>query len=257
MDPDTADRLAHVLWDAWTAGRPIQELPTPLRPRTPAAGWLAQQRLADLAGPGYGWKIAATSAAGQAHIGVDGPLPGRLCERFRFAPGDVLPSRHLHMAVVEAEFVFRMGRTVAPDAGPDEVLDAVADLHLGVEVPDSRYVDFAAAGGPALLADLACAGMFVLGPRVDDWRGDDLPTWPTSLVVNGTVAARGSGGAVLGDPRAALVWLAAELARLGTGLRAGDVVTTGTTTAPPTVGAGDEVRADFGAYGHVDLTFAR
>ncbi|OJY46249.1 fumarylacetoacetate hydrolase family protein [Pseudonocardia sp. 73-21] len=257
MESDAADRLAHVLRDAWRTGRTIQDLPAALRPPTPAAGWLAQQRLADLAGPGYGWKIAATSAAGQAHIGVDGPLPGRLCERFRFSPGDVLPSRHLHMRVVEAEFVFRMGRDVPPDAGPDEVLEAVADLYLGVEVPDSRYVDFAASGGPALLADLACAGMFVLGPRVDDWRGDDLPTWPTSLVVNGTVAARGSGGAVLGDPRAALVWLAAELVRLGTGLHAGDVVTTGTTTVPPAVAAGDTVRADFGAYGQVDLSFAR
>jgi 2-keto-4-pentenoate hydratase len=168
----------------------------------------------------------------------------------------VLPSRHLNMRVVEAEFVFRMARDVAADATPDDVLDAVGDLHLGVEIPDSRYTDFVAAGGPGMLADLACAGMFVLGPRVAQWRGDDLPSWPTSLLVNGEVAARGSGGAVLGDPRAALVWLVGELGRFGTQLRAGDVVTTGTTTVPPTIGAGDTVRADFGAFGHIDLSFS-
>jgi 2-keto-4-pentenoate hydratase len=247
------DELAHTLWRAWTDGTPLTDPP---RLSTADAGWAVQQRLADLAGPGYGWKIAATSAAGQAHIGVDGPLPGRLCERFRYEPGAVLPSRQLHMRVVEAEFVFRMGRAVPPGSSRSEILDAVADLHLGVEIPDSRYAGFATAGGPALLADLACAGMFVLGPRVTEWQAADLPRWTTSLTVNGVEAARGSGGAVLGDPCEALVWLVGELGRFGTALRAGEVVTTGTTTVPPAIGPGDVVHADFGAYGHVDLSFA-
>jgi 2-keto-4-pentenoate hydratase len=74
--------------------------------------------------------------------------------------------------------------------------------------------------------------------------------------INGAAAATGSGGNVLGDPRTALVWIAEDLRRHGRGLRAGDVVTTGTTTAPVPVGAGDEVRADFGALGEVAFRFA-
>jgi len=35
------------------------------------------------------------------------------------------------------------------------------------------------------------------------------------------------------------------------------VVTTGTTTAPPAIGPGDMVRADFGALGDLELSFAR
>ncbi len=70
-------------------------------------------------------------------------------------------------------------------------------------------------------------------------------------------AASGSGGAVLGDPRTALASIAAELPRYSHHLRAGDVVTTGTTTPPPTVGPGDTVRAVFDGLGEVGLSFAR
>ena len=43
---------------------------------------------------------------------------------------------------------------------------AVAALHLGIEIPNSRYLDFTAVGAPQLIADNACADQFVLGPEV-------------------------------------------------------------------------------------------
>lgn len=223
-------------------------LPDP--PRDEAEGMAAQDALRALAGDSYGWKIAATSTAGQAHIGVSGPLPGPLFTRFRHEPGDVLPSHDLHMRVVEAEFAFRMGAEVRPG---DDVLAAVDALHLAVELPDSRFTDFATVGPAQLLADCACASRFVLGPEVPGWRELDLSTAGTALWINGERAATGSGAAVLGDPRTALAALVDELARLGHRLRAGDVVTTGTTTVPPTIGPGDVVRAEFGELGAVSL----
>jgi 2-keto-4-pentenoate hydratase len=75
--------------------------------------------------------------------------------------------------------------------------------------------------------------------------------------VNGDVVATGSGANVLADPRAALHWLANELPRLGRRLRAGELVTTGTTTVPAAIGPGDQVTADFGELGSVRLAFAR
>lgn len=247
-----AERTAEAVWAAWTSGVRLPALPDP--PRDEAEGMAAQAALRALAGESYGWKIAATSTAGQAHIGVAGPLPGPLFSRFRHGPGDTLPSHDLHMRVVEAEFAFRMGRDVHPD---DDVLDAVDALHLAVELPDSRFTDFAVVGPAQLLADCACASRFVLGPEVPGWRELDLSTAGTALWINGVEAARGSGAAVLGDPRTALARLAAELPGYGHRLRAGDVVTTGTTTPPPTIGAGDAVRADFGDLGSVSLALAR
>ena len=255
-DESRAAAAADLLWDAWTSGERVAALPDEIRPRDDAEGFSAQLAIGGHAGRTYGWKIAATTTAGQAHIGVTGPLPGPLFERFRHGPGDVLPSDDMHMRVVEAEFAYLMGADVAPDAGPEEIFAAVDGLHLAVEVPDSRFARFETAGGPQLLADCACAGRFVLGPQVSGWAEHDLSTWGTAVWINGERAATGTGGNVLGNPRNALVWIAEDLRRYGCGLRAGELVTTGTTTSPVPVGPGDEVRADFGELGEVSFRFA-
>jgi 2-keto-4-pentenoate hydratase len=249
-DPAAA---AAAVWAAWTGGTTIPALPPAIRPSDAAEGMAAQDALRELAGPSYGWKLAATSTAGQRHIGVDGPQPGPLFTRFRHEPGDTVPSADMHMRVAEAEFAFRMGDDVGPG---DDPLAAVAALHLAIELPDSRFDRFEVVGAAQLAADAACAGRYVLGPEVSGWRELDLSTAGTSLWINGAQAATGSGAAVLGDPRTVLAWIADALPRFGHRLRAGDVVTTGTTTPPPTVGPGDEVRADFGELGSVQITLA-
>jgi 2-keto-4-pentenoate hydratase len=247
---------ADVIWRSWTSGVRIPELPAGYRPADEVQGMAVQLAVSELVGVTYGWKLAATNTAGAAHIGVDSPLPALLFERFRHEPGDVLPSHDLHMRVVEAEFAYRMHRDVVPGASPAHVLAAVESVHLAVEVPDSRFVQFEKVGAAQLIADCACAGRLVLGPEVPDWAGLDLSTWGTALWINGAEAATGSGANVLGDPRTALVWLAGELGRYGLGLRAGEIVTTGTTTVPVPIGPGDQVRADFGELGEVAFSFA-
>jgi 2-keto-4-pentenoate hydratase len=254
-DQATAGAAA-AIWAAWAGGYQLTELAEELRPVEPIDGWVVGQALAGHAGTSYGYKIAATSTAGQAHIGVGGPLPGPLFDRFRREPGSVLPSAELFMRVVEAEFAFRMARDVPARATPDQVLDSIGALHLAIEVPDSRFEHFERAGEAVLLADGACAGWFVLGPEVSGWRDLDLVGQATQLCINDELAATGRGANVLGDPLAAMVWVAGQLERFGTGLRAGEVVTTGTTTAPPRIGPGDAVRADFGALGSVAVSFA-
>jgi len=66
----------------------------------------------------------------------------------------------------------------------------------------------------------------------------------------------GSGAAVLGDPRAALTWLANELSAQGTSLAAGQVVTTGTCTIPLPIAPGDEIVSDMGLLGRVSMRFS-
>ena len=239
VDLGRADGTAGLLWQAWTTGERLAALPELQRPRTMTEGFAAQQRLAERAGTSYGWKLAATAAAGQAHIGVDAPLPGLLFERFRHRPGDVLPAGDLHMAVAEAEFAFRLGADVPAGAGTEELRAAVVAVHCAIEFPESRFDDFATAGGPQLLADAACAGRFVLGPEIEGGPDLDLSTTCTALRVGDAEPATGSGAAVLGDPWAALAWLADTLPLYGVALEAGSIVTTGTTTVPVPVAAGD------------------
>lgn len=261
MDASQARAASALLVRHWRAGTVLPALPDPLRPATRAEGYAVQAELEELsAEPLRGWKIAATSLAGQRHIGVDGPLAGRLLAEMVHPDGATLPFGANRMRVAEAEFAFRMGQDLPPRAAPyavEEVLAAVAALHTAIEVPDSRFADFATAGGPQLIADNACAHQFVLGPEAPaSWRGLDLAAHAVAGRVAGRLEREGRGANVLGDPRIALAWLANELSRHGVTLAAGQVVTTGTCLVPMEVGPGDEVSADYGVLGRVAMSFA-
>jgi 2-keto-4-pentenoate hydratase len=248
---------AALLWEHWQQSRRMTSLPERGRPSTRAEGYAIQREVAALSAQKVvGWKIAATSPAGQAHIRVDGPLGGRLLERRVLGDAAAISLDRNLMRVAEAEFAFVLSRDLEPRDRPydvDEVMNAVSALHLGIEVPDSRYDDFTVVGAPQLIADDACASWFVLGPAASaDWRALDLAKHVVYGHKNGAVVANGSGANVLGDPRIALTWMANEMREFGDGLRAGAFVTTGTCIVPMPIAAGDHVRMDFGVLGTVE-----
>lgn len=263
MTPADVRHASDLLWTAWQAGNVIDALPGGCRPATSDEGFAIQALLeARSPRPLFGWKIAATSVAGQQHIGVSGPLAGRLLEERVLAAGADVSLDGNRMAVAEPEFAFRLRVDLRPRAEPygvAEVMAAVATLHPALEIPDSRYVDFVRAGEAQLIADNACAHQFVLGPVASEaWRDVDLAAHEVRARVAGRERIydrEGSGQAVLGDPRTALAWLANELPRRGQWLKAGQVVTTGACMTPLEVLPGDAVTADYGKIGSVSVRF--
>jgi len=259
MNDEQARAAAAIIWTSWARGQRLRELPEHCRPVSMEDGYAAQAMLEAISGSTrVGWKIAATNVTGQKHIGVDAPIAGRLLDA-RVATGDTpVPVADNFMRVAEAEFAFVLGGDIPPRErayGPDEVLERVATLHPAIELPDSRFQDFAHAGGAQLAADDACAGWFVLGDALDvDWRAMDLAAHPVSLSINGRESTCGRGADVLGGPLLALAWLANSHGLRGCGLRAGEIVTTGVCGKPCAISDGDSVRADFGVLGRVALT---
>ena len=259
MDQSQIEQAAALLWQTRLAQRRIDALPDHLRPHSLAEGYAIQDAMVAVAAqPVLGWKIAATSKAGQEHIGVTEPLAGRLFGNFVLNDGAHMPAAPLHMKVMEAEFAFRMGRglprrEVAYEQ--QEVCDAAAALHLAIEVPDARFERFAEIGPAQIVADDAFASWFLLGPEVRDWRQLDLSTQKVRALKNGVLAVEGLGANALGDPRIALTWLANHLAQRGIGLQPGDIVTTGTCITPAIIAPGDQVVADFIGLGRVTAAF--
>jgi 2-keto-4-pentenoate hydratase len=250
---------ASILLRHWQQRTRTDALPEDCRPVDRSAGYAVQAELVRASGQSVaGWKIAATSAAGQKHIGVDGPLAGPLLANRVLPNGGMVPLDGNIMRVAEAEFCFRFGTSLPKRGHPytqDEVLNAIDALHPAIEVPDSRYSDFVHAGAPQLIADTACACWFVLGaPTTADWRSRDLVTHAATAYKNGEPAATGSGANVLGDPRVAVTWLVNELRTFANGVHAGQLVTTGTCVIPVPIAAGDTFRADFGEFGMVEAT---
>jgi 2-keto-4-pentenoate hydratase len=260
MDHAIAGAAARTLWHAWSEAGVIEGLSEACRPTTRAEGYAVQSAWLALAGrPVAGWKIAATSLAGQAHIGVDGPLAGPILADRVHPSGSAVSLAGNRMRLAEVEFAFRIARSLPPRAAPyqaAEVIDAVDALLPSIELPDSRFVEVARAGAPQLIADCACAWRFVPGiPADDSWRSLDLSTQTATADVGGRYGREGVGSNVLGDPRTALTWLVNELSAHGRTLEAGQFVTTGTCLAPLPVQEGDHLRVDFGKLGKVDVRF--
>ena len=185
-------------------------------------------------------------------------MAGRILSETVIADGGNASMAGNEMRVAEPEFAFRMATDLPPRSQPyavREVLDAVGTLHPAIEIPDSRFADFVSAGAEQIIADNACAHLFVLGaPTVVNWRALDLVEERPVITMRGQQFI-GHGKNVLGDPRAALAWLANELRELGITLRAGEVVTTGTCHPPLPIASGDRMEADFGVLGKVSVGF--
>jgi 2-keto-4-pentenoate hydratase len=246
---------ANTIWSCWQNGQVLDALPREQRPSDLPAGFAIQALLPQASGRSIvGWKLAATNPSGQAHIGVDGPLPGRLLSGQVLADGATINLTGNRMRVAEAEFGLRLASDLPPQAAPYTEADvglALASVHACIEVPDSRFADFAAAGAAQLAADCACAQWFVCGPPASgQWREYDLSAHQAVMRVNGEVAVEGCGADVLGGPLTALAWLA-NAGHITGGLAAGQIITTGVCGHPQPIKPGDEVTVDLGPLGEV------
>ena len=259
LDNTRIDAASRILRDHWRLGTKLTSLDPQLRPRDRTEGYAIQARIEEQSGGQlFGWKIAATSEAGQKHINVRGPMAGRILPGTVIADGGIAAMAGNEMRVAEPEFAFRIGVDLAPRSpaySVAEVLDAVDTLHPAIEIPDSRFADFVNAGEPQIIADNACAHLFVLGkPATANWRALDLVEERPVITLGGRRYV-GHGKNVLGDPRIALTWLVNELRQFGIALKAGQVVTTGTCHPPLPISAGDRMQADFGSLGKVSIGF--
>ena len=260
QDVATPLAAARQLAQSWACGRHIDSLPETIRPATRVDGYAIQALWPAVLGqPVAGWKIAATSQAGQQHIAVSGPIAGPVFAHRVRPDGAAIALGANRMRVAECEIVFRFGRTLAPRPsgyGRDEVLTAVASLHPGIEAPDSRFLHFEQAGEAQLIADCACTNDMLVGAPVEpDGRMGELPGLAVSAAVSDGRRAQGAGRNVLGDPVQALVWLVNELSAVGQTVEAGKFVTTGACVAPIPVVPGQHVEADFGWLGRVHARF--
>lgn len=259
LDNNQIAAASKTLNDHWRAGTKFGGLDAALRPRDRTEAYAIQAAIENHStGKLFGWKIAATSEAGQKHINVEGPMAGRILAETVIPDGGTASMAGNEMRVGEPEFAFRMARDLPPRSVPytvQEVLDAVDTLHPAIEIPDSRFADFVSAGAAQIIADNACAHLFVLGaPTKANWRALDLVEEKPVITLRGKQYL-GHGKNVLGDPRVALAWLANELRELGVTLKAGEVVTTGTCHPPLPIQGGDVFEVDFGVLGKVSVGF--
>lgn len=252
-------RLADILAAARRDGRQVRDLPPGLIPATHAEGYRVNELVAKgLGWEPLGWKIAATTPVMQQRLRTDQPIYGRTYKRFEIASPAHLRHADLLDPLVECEFFFRLGLSLPARAAPystEEVADAVASVHAGIEVAECRFPMDALPPIPAVLADGAASGRYVVGPEIRDWRKRDLASMQVELTVNGTKRRTGNGADVMGHPLAPLVWLANERSAWGDGLAAGALVSTGTASGMLIAAPGDRMLATFDGTPAIQLAF--
>jgi 2-keto-4-pentenoate hydratase len=201
-----------------------------------------------------GHKIGLTSPAVQKQLGVDRPDFGVLFDEMDVSTVDPVPVGGLLQPRIEAEVAFLLGADLSGEITPESVRAAVDVMAPALEIVDSRVAGWDISIADTI-ADNASSGLFVLGPDRVRLDALDPVEIQMELSVDGAVVSTGSGAACLGDPLAALAWLAGAARDLGDPLRAGQVVLSGALGPMVPVLPGMRVSATLTGLGTVATRF--
>jgi 2-keto-4-pentenoate hydratase len=202
-----------------------------------------------------GHKVGLTSAVMHRQFGVSQPDYGHLLDRMFWLEQEAVPLSAFLQPRVEPETAFVLARPLrGPGVTVAEAIAAVAFVLPALELIDSRIRDWQISLADTI-ADNASSGGVILGSTPVPLSEVNLRLAGCNLHKNGELAGTGVGGAVLGSPLTALVWLANTVGARGVVLEEGQVVLPGSVTASVPVGAGDTVTATFAGLGSVTARF--
>jgi 2-keto-4-pentenoate hydratase len=248
------ESAAQFLAAARNAGRAGSRMPEADRPTDLESALAIQRRVVELMGQQIGgWKCSVPSAEKPI---LAAPL---------FASSIVRASPCTVVATgatvkIEPEVAFILGRDLPQRALPysdAEIRDAIAETRLVLELIGCRYADPASATWPELMADsVQNQGLFV-GPLIRGGLVDELKTM--RVVVSGPtgILLTHDGRHGDGHPLRPLYWLANFLAGRNEGLRAGQIVTTGSYAGAIGVPLDQALTVQFGSLGMIAIGLVR
>ena len=260
MHPNAQRDLARLLAALRREGRQQSGLDARLVPPDKDTAYrIARMVEEELGWQVVGWKIAAAKEEMQKQLRTDSPIYGRVfAPGLKPSPASVEHARQLS-PIPEVEYMARLGADLPPRAKAyrvEEVTEAVASLHPGIELAECRFIhDDRFPPLPAILADGAGGATVCYGCAIEDWKRRDIAGQEVTLSYNGVVRRNGTAAAALDHPMVPLTWLANELSRTGIGMKAGQMVSTGTLTGMLRPKAGETYVADFGPFGKVTASY--
>lgn len=253
--PNSTDTIAALLIAAHTDGRQFLAATDPA-PATARDAYAVQDRVFAALYPGQrgvAWKVGGPRPDVEP---TAAPIPPA---GLHASPARV-PAQGYHMIGIESEIAFRLGRDLAPRATPyaeEEIAAAVSEALVTIELCDTRLSNWKDASALWRLADFQLNAALVIGSGRKDWRGIDFARQRAQLWIDGTLAVEATGAHPYGNPIRLLPWLAAHCAARCGGLRAGDIITTGTWTGMKFVPPNAEITARFPGIGEARLALEK
>jgi 2-keto-4-pentenoate hydratase len=250
MNTDEINAAAKLLADARRTGVKRAPLPVELQPKTIDEGHAIQDATVALLNATVGgWKVGLDKAGTMSRAPI-------FKADIQTNPGRVEAS-NTNLRGIEAEIAFRFTRDLPArdtDYSRKEVEDAM-EAFPAIELLNSRYAEAGPRSTLEKLADRIIQGGIVCGTARADWRSIDFAKLEVVLTVDGTDIATGVGTHPVGDPVAPAVALVNAL-RKSSGIKAGQIMTTGTWTGVNFVGPDSLAVANFDGFEPVLAQFS-
>ncbi|MFT7589231.1 MAG: 2-keto-4-pentenoate hydratase [Limisphaerales bacterium] len=200
-----------------------------------------------------GRKIGLTSESVQRQFGISLPDYGMLFHDMELMHASTIPIIDIMQPKAEAEIAFILGEDLDdPQIGAADVMSAVDFAVACIELPGSRIEGWDIKITDTI-ADNASGSHFVLGHHPVMLGDFDLLGCEMTMRKNGEIVSEGYGGACLGSPINAAVWLARKMAELGNPLKAGEIILSGALGPMCSVGAGDKIEVEIEELGEVSI----
>lgn len=213
------------------------------------------QRRLDAGETVVGKKIGVTSKVVMQMLKVNQPDFGQLTSGMVFSEGQAILAGSMIAPRAEAEVAFVLKRDLmGPGVTAADVLRATDFVVPCFEIVDSRIKDWKIKIQDTV-ADNASCGVLVLGGVRKNPHQLDLALAGMVLEKNGEIISTSVGAAVQGSPVNAVVWLANTLGRLGIGLKAGEIILSGSQSPLVPVKAGDSLYCSVGGIGGTSVRF--
>ena len=208
-----------------------------------------------------GHKIGLTSRAMQRSSNINEPDYGALLDNMLFPDMSDIPCKRFIEPRVEVELAFILkDRLAGPDCTIADVLRATDTVVPAIEIIDARIRRIDTQTGATrkvfdTISDNAASAGLVLGGTPVRPGATDL-RWVAALIHrNDVIEDSGVAAAVLGHPAMGVAWLANKLAPWGETLAPGEIVLSGSFTAPVFASAGDRFHVDYGPLGSISVRF--
>jgi 2-oxo-hept-3-ene-1,7-dioate hydratase len=208
-----------------------------------------------------GYKIGLTSRAMQMAMNIDTPDFGVLLDDMYFASGASIPAGDFTDPRIEVELAFVLKEPLrGADVTVDQVLAATDYVVPALELIAARSYRVDPETGYTrnvfdTIADNAANAGYVVGDHKADPADIDLRWAGAMLHLNGEIEETGLAGGVMGHPAHGICWVCRRFAPHGIGLEPGQIILAGSFTRPVVVTPGDNILADYGPLGTIEVNF--
>lgn len=208
-----------------------------------------------------GYKIGLTSRAMQLAMNIDTPDFGVLLNGMSFGNGATISAEDFTDPRIETEFAFILKEPLrGEDVTLEQVMAATEYVVPALELIAARSFRVDPETGYTrtvfdTIADNAANAGYIMGDEKIDPAAIDLPWAGAMLWRNGSIEETGLAGGVMGHPAHGIRWVCKRFAPHGIGLEPGQIILAGSFTRPVAVRPGDDILADYGPLGTIEVGF--